>query len=59
VLRAGDLPLDKVDWDNRFPIPAHNARTTAALEDLVLMLRRELKAAARWVSTEPRPFIAS
>lgn len=41
--RAGDLPLDKVDWDNRFPISAHNARTTAAVEDLVLMLRRELK----------------
>src|SRR6266436_4669349 len=43
VRRAGDLPLDKVDWDNRFPIPAHNARTTAAVEDVVLMLRRELK----------------
>ncbi len=43
VRRAGDLPLDKVDWDNRFPIPARNSRTAAAVEDLVLMLRRELK----------------
>jgi hypothetical protein len=41
--RAGDLALDKVDWGNRSPIPARNARTAAAVEDLVLMLRRELK----------------
>lgn len=43
VRRAGDLPLDKVDWGNRSPIPARNARTAAAIEQLVLMLRRELK----------------
>ena len=43
VRRGGDLPLDKVDWSNRSPLPTRNARTTAAVEDLVLMLRRELK----------------
>ncbi len=43
VRRAGDLPLDKVDWGNRSPIPARNARTAAVVEDLVLRLRRELK----------------
>jgi hypothetical protein len=43
VRRAGDLPLDKVDWSNRSPLPTRKARTTAAVEDLVLMLRRELK----------------
>jgi hypothetical protein len=43
VRRAGDLALDKVDWGNRSPIPARNARTAAAVEDLVLMLRRQLK----------------
>jgi putative transposase len=43
VQRAGDLPLDKVDWGNRSPIPARSARTAAVVEDLVLMLRRELK----------------
>src|ERR1700736_35334 len=43
VQRAGDLPLDKVDWGNRSPIPARSARTAAVVEDVVLMLRRELK----------------
>jgi hypothetical protein len=43
VRRAGSLWLDDVDWSNRSPIPARNARTKPAVEDLVLRLRRELK----------------
>jgi transposase-like protein len=41
--RAGELPLDRVDWRDRSPIPGKTHRTEAAVEDLVLVLRRELK----------------
>jgi len=41
--RAGDLPLDRVDWRDRFPIPRRVRRTESAVEDLVLVWRRELK----------------
>jgi hypothetical protein len=41
--RAGDLPLDQVDWSDRPPVPERIHRTEAAVEDLVLALRRELK----------------
>jgi hypothetical protein len=43
VRRAGDLSLDDVDWNDRSPIPTRNTRTKPAVEDLVLMLRRELR----------------
>jgi hypothetical protein len=42
--RAGDLALDRVDWRDRPPIAARVRRTASAVENLVLVLRRELKA---------------
>src|SRR3989442_9596708 len=41
--RAGDLPLDRVDWRDRSPIPRRVRRTESAVQDLVLGWRRELK----------------
>jgi hypothetical protein len=41
--RAGDLSLGDVDWSNRSPLPGRSGRTEPAIEDLVLMLRRELR----------------
>ena len=41
--RAGELSLEQVNWSNRPPIPARDGRTAAAVEDLVLTVRRELK----------------
>ncbi len=43
VQRAGDKPLNQVDWSNRPRVPHRTRRTDTALEDLVLMVRRELK----------------
>jgi len=43
VRRAEELSLEDVDWSNRSPLPARSGRTEPAIEDLVLMLRRELK----------------
>lgn len=43
VWRARDLPLDRVNWSNRPPAPKRSRRTEAAVENLVLTLRRELK----------------
>lgn len=43
VHHAGDNPLNQVDWNNR-PHVAHLVRRTdRPIEDLVLMIRRELK----------------
>src|SRR3989442_15825239 len=41
--RAGNLPLDRVDWSDRSPIPRRVHRTESAVEDLMLGLPRELK----------------
>src|SRR6266849_2993976 len=41
--RAGDRSLDHVDWSDQPPIPRRSRRTQGAVEDLVLVLRRELK----------------
>lgn len=41
--RAGDTPLDQVDWSDRPSIPRHVARTAPDLETLILTLREELK----------------
>ncbi len=41
--RAGDLPLDDVDWRDRPPIAVRVQRTRSEVEDLVLALRYELK----------------
>lgn len=41
--RAGERPLARVDWSDRSPIPGNVQRTESAVEDLVLVLRRELK----------------
>src|SRR5438876_10064411 len=41
--RAGQLPLDHVDWSNRPSIPKRRRRTPSEVEDLVVVLRRELK----------------
>ena len=41
--RAGDLALDRVDWSDRSPIATRVHRTESAVENLVLVLRRELK----------------
>jgi hypothetical protein len=43
VARAGDLPLDRVEWSDRAPLPLRTQRSKPALEDRVLRLRRELK----------------
>lgn len=43
VRRAGDAPLDRVDWSNCPPIPRRTRRTALTLENLVLTLRRELQ----------------
>jgi len=57
--RAGDLSLGDVDWSNRSPLPGRSGRTEPAIEDLVLMLRRELRERSASGSTEPRRFIVS
>ena len=41
--RAGPLPLDHVDWNDHPPIPKRRRRTQSEVEDLVVVLRRELK----------------
>lgn len=41
--RAGELPLDRVDWKDRPPIARRIHRTESGVEDLVLAHRRELK----------------
>ena len=41
--RAGDRRLGHVDWSDHPPIPRRSRRTQGAVEDLVLVLRRELK----------------
>src|SRR5262245_1507287 len=42
--RAGERPLDQVDWTDQPPVPARIQRTEAVVEDLILARRRELKA---------------
>lgn len=42
VQRAAQQRLDRVEWADRPPRPRHTQRTEAALEDLVLSLRRDL-----------------
>jgi putative transposase len=41
--RAEDRPLDAVDWSDRPPIARRVQRTAAALEELVLTVRRQLR----------------
>jgi hypothetical protein len=41
--RAGNVPLSRVDWSDRAPIPRKIHRTAQATEDLVLSVRRALK----------------
>ena len=41
--RAGDAPLDAVDWEDRPSARRRSARTGEALETLVLATRRELR----------------
>ena len=41
--RAGDQPLDRVDWSDRPSTPRRLGRTAAELEDLIIELRRELR----------------
>jgi transposase-like protein len=43
VRRAEGVPLERVDWGDRRPIPRTIHRTERAVEDVVLALRRELK----------------
>lgn len=43
VQRAGRRRLDRVDWSDRPHVPHTIHRTDAALEELVLQLRRELR----------------
>jgi putative transposase len=42
LARAQHQRLDRVDWEDRLPIPHRIQRTDAVIEDLVLQLRREL-----------------
>jgi hypothetical protein len=41
--RAGDRPLERIDWGDRSSAPIHVARTAIELEDLVLDVRRQLR----------------
>lgn len=41
--RAGDQPLDEVDWSTQSRRPHHDRRTPPDLEDLVLALRTDLR----------------
>jgi transposase len=41
--RAGDAPLERVDWSDRLSAPRNVARTAPDLETLILTLRHELK----------------
>src|SRR4029453_13443508 len=41
--RAGQRPLDHVDWSDRPPIPKRRRRTQSEVEDLVVVVRREPK----------------
>lgn len=43
MARAAAARLDRVEWNDRAPIPQRSHRTNSATEDLVLRLRRELK----------------
>ena len=44
VTRAGDLPLDEVDWDSRpAGCPVSPRRTKAGVEQRVLVIRRQLR----------------
>ena len=43
LARAGDLPLDAVDWRNRPSVPHRPPRTADAMEALVLAVRRSLR----------------
>src|SRR5688500_4937503 len=43
VRHAGEQRLDRVDWSDRPHTPQHTQRTAAAIEDLVLQLREELR----------------
>jgi transposase-like protein len=55
--RAGDLPLERVDWKTHPPIATTIRRTDATIEDLVVSLRRELKETSDlgeiWGSGDP------
>ena len=44
VRHAHGRRLDRVDWSDRAPLPHTTQRTAAALEDLVLELRRQLRS---------------
>jgi hypothetical protein len=43
LARAGDRPLDAIDWRDRSSAPHQTHRTSAALEALVLRVRHELR----------------
>jgi hypothetical protein len=43
VARAAGQRLDRVDWSDHPPIPQHTCRTPRVVEDLILILRTELK----------------
>src|SRR5262245_5903498 len=41
--RAGQQPLEEVDWTDHAPIPGRTRRTESPVEEAVLAVRRELK----------------
>src|SRR6266540_4772019 len=43
VERARGHRLDRVDWADRSRAPRHTRRTNAAVEDLILRVRRQLR----------------
>lgn len=46
VCRARKRRLDRVDWNDRPPVPQLTRRTDTAMEDLIVTVRRELKASS-------------
>ena len=46
VRRAHGQRLDRVEWNDRPPLAHHTRRTALATEDLILAVRRELKASS-------------
>jgi len=43
IQRAHGSRLDRVDWENRAPVPRKTTRTPVGIEDLILTTRKELR----------------
>ena len=53
VRRAGDRPLDKIDWGNRSPIAARNARTAGFMLHVAEISTFARLRPIKWVYRNP------